>query len=167
MRHRRCLYTSWFQSSSCCWPGVVLPSLWGQCWCQGLHPPPQTPTWGTVWSTRAITTSPTHPPTTTTTSPERSTGGAGRQGTHIVRSPNPLIKIISHSSKKEKKKDFISITTFFFVSSFFFLDLNIVVSMDSFKNLSKTSTKRWKPTINEFMHKFVQIFLQRTVYLIQ
>lgn len=120
MRHRRCLYTSWFQSSSCCWPGVVLPSLWGQCWCQGLHPPPQTPTWGTVWSTRAITTSPTHPPTTTTTSPERSTGGAGRQGTHIVRSPNPLIKIISHSSKKEKKKDFISITTFFFVSSFFF-----------------------------------------------
>lgn len=119
MRHRRCLYTSWFQSSSCCWPGVGLPSLWGQCWCQGLHPPPQTPTWGTVWSTRAITTSPTHPPTTTTTSPERSTGGAGRQGTHIVRSRNPLIKIISHSSKKEKKKDFISITTTFLSFSFF------------------------------------------------
>lgn len=126
MRHRRCLYTSWFQSSSCCWPGVGLPSLWGQCWCQGLHPPPQTPTWGTVWSTRAITTSPTHPPTTTTTSPERSTGGAGRQGTHIVRCPNPLIK------KKEKKKDFISITTtgFFFISEHW-------ISMDSFKNLKQ------------------------------
>lgn len=118
MRHRRCLYTSWFQSSFCCWPGVVLPSLWGQCWCQGLHPPPQTPTWGTVWSTRAITTSRTHPPTTTTTSPMQSTGGAGRQGTHIVRGPNSLIKIISNSSKKKKKnkkrKYFISITTMFF-----------------------------------------------------
>lgn len=37
--------------------------------------------------------------------------------------------------KKEKKKDFISITTTFL--SFFFLYLNIVVSMDSFKNLKQ------------------------------
>lgn len=37
--------------------------------------------------------------------------------------------------KKEKKKDFISITTTFLL--FFFLYLNIVVSMDSFKNLKQ------------------------------
>lgn len=39
--------------------------------------------------------------------------------------------------KKEKKKDFISITTTFLSFSFFFLYLNIVVSMDSFKNLKQ------------------------------
>lgn len=37
--------------------------------------------------------------------------------------------------KKKKKKDFISITTTFLFS--FFLYLNIVVSMDSFKNLKQ------------------------------
>lgn len=63
----------------------------------------------------------------------QSTGGAGRQGTHIVRSPNPLIKIISNSSKKKKKKESLYINN----NNVFFSYLNIVVSMDSFKNLKQ------------------------------
>lgn len=80
-RMKQNLYTAWFQPFSCCWPGVVLPSLWGQCWCRGPHPPPPTPTWETVWSTRATITSRTHPPTTITASPGRSTDGAGIEDT--------------------------------------------------------------------------------------